>query len=117
MLVGRTESTSTPCSYFSVDGLPGEMGVAKDIKLSEGAAPDGPKKRGRKRLHSPHKKSAPSLGEGGQDSDAAGVSAAELKKAKKKQRKMQVVDVGPKPLPSATAPPRAQPAPTRTVHG
>ena len=45
-------SSSTFSSAKGVVTQP-TMGGVKDIKLSEGAAPDGPKKRGRKRLHSP----------------------------------------------------------------
>ena len=48
------------------------MGGVKDIKLSEGAAPVGPKKRGRKRLHSPHKSSASEAASGGEDGHVDG---------------------------------------------
>ena len=98
-------SSSTFSSAKGVVTQP-TMGGVKDIKLSEGAAPDGPKKRGRKRLHSPHKKSA--LDAAGEAEDDLADATLRAAKAKKKQRKMQVVDVGPKPLPSATAAEAAQ---------
>jgi ATP-dependent RNA helicase DDX18/HAS1 len=66
-----------------------------DVKMSEGCAPDGPKKRKRK-----HSKPARAEADAVADADPSASGSEAEKKAKKKQRKLKMVDVGPKPLSS-----------------
>ena len=78
-------------------GFLGRMVYVPDVKLSDGAAPDGPKARKRKRKHSRPGSSAGGSGDADTDEGTEAVDVEEEEqqqsKKKKKQKKLKIVAV------------------------